>query len=64
MKNLVFFYRRRNRKNVLQSMQWKSITGATGADRDDLLELLGSGDYVQTIAFVPANMVKGGDKDD
>jgi len=64
MDNLLFFHRKRGNKDVLQSLQWKSFSDTTRADRDEVLRLLGSGDYVQTIAFVPANMAKGVDKDE
>jgi len=59
--NELFFHRKRNEKYILQSVQWKSFTDASRADEREVLQLLGSGDYVQVMAFIPADMVKGGD---
>ena len=64
MNNTLFFYRRRGGTKVLQAMQWRSFCDASAVDRNELLELLGDGDYIQATVFVPASMMKGGEEDD
>ena len=63
MKNLIFFYRKRGDKDILQAMEWKSFSDAAASDKDAVLKLLGSGDYIQTTTFMPTGMTKGGEKD-
>lgn len=59
MENSVFFYRMRGKKEVLQELQWKSLSDANSSKKDDLLKLFAKGKYVSIVTFMPISMTKG-----
>jgi len=58
MGDKIYFFEGSDEVQVLKSMQWKSVAGATSRERDRLLVKLASREYVPITAFVPAYMVE------